>query len=198
PFEEAIHEKIIRAYIASGETHKALEHYNYVTNLFYRELGVKISPEIRALYQGIQIINDAELNIAAVKKTLTECPDTNSPYICEYEVFKNIYRLESRHLIRSGKSVYVLLASVSYENGSVPKPPVLTGSMDRLLKSITYSLRRSDVVARFSQSQYIIMLRSLTYENGLDVIGRINRTFKKNNNNPRIKIEITSEMMEPA
>ena len=199
PFEESIHEKIIRAYIAIGDTHKALDHYNYVTNLFYRELGVKISSEIRALYhQIIQTVNDIELNIAVVKNELTESPSISAPYICEYEVFKNIYRLECRNLIRSGRAVYIMLASISYENGSIPKPPALTNAMDKLIKSITYSLRRSDVVARFSRSQYIILLRSLTYENGMDIIARINKYFKKSNNSPKIKIEITSEMLEPV
>ncbi|MCL2677969.1 MAG: hypothetical protein FWE85_02825 [Clostridiales bacterium] len=199
PFEEVVHEKIIRAYIAVGDTHKALDHYNYVTNLFYRELGVKISNEIRALYhQIIQTVNDVELNINIVKNDLTESLGMSAPYICEYEVFKNIYRMECRNLVRSGKSIYIMLASISYENGTVPKPPVLTSCMDKLLKSITYSLRRSDVVARFSRSQYIILLRSLTYENGLEIISRISKFFSKSNNNPRIKIDITSEMMEPA
>ena len=55
-FDESVHSALIKAYIALGHQQKALSHYEYVTDLFYRELGVRPSDNLRNLYREI-IIN---------------------------------------------------------------------------------------------------------------------------------------------
>ena len=57
--------------------------------------------------------------------------------------------------------------------------------MDKVKSAIQSSLRRGDVAALFSPSQYVLMLPTLTFENGQMVMERIIRRFKKDN--PRLQ-----------
>ena len=51
-FDEKLHEQLILAFYNVGWQQKALEHYDYITNLFYRELGSRY-PTGCALSTGI-------------------------------------------------------------------------------------------------------------------------------------------------
>ena len=72
-FDESVHSALIKAYIALGHQQKALSHYEYVTNLFYRELGVRPSDNLRNLYREIiKTVNHVEHDLEIVKEDLRE------------------------------------------------------------------------------------------------------------------------------
>lgn len=51
--------------IHQGKQQQALSHYNYVTDLFYRELGVSPSEPLRNLYREIsKTVNSVETDPA--------------------------------------------------------------------------------------------------------------------------------------
>lgn len=198
-FEESFHEALILAQIALGNQQRAMAHYDYVTNLFYRELGVKPSDRLRSLYR--EIIKNAqhvETDLEIIKEDLREASLAYGAFFCEYEVFKNIYRLEARAAERTGQSVFLLLLTVSDLDGQIPGVKLLNNSMDRLQDCLLHSLRRNDVVARFSPTQFVVMLSSLTFENSLMVQDRILGRFKREN--PRIAVRIHSKLqpMDPV
>ena len=51
--------------------------------------------------------------------------------------------------------------------------------MELLGRMIRGSLRAGDVVARYSLTQYIVLLPACSYESGAAVANRIRRNFKK-------------------
>ena len=59
------------------------------------------------------------------------------------------------------------------------KPEIQARAMERLKGVINHSLRSSDAFSRYSVSQYIILLPSVTYENGEQVMRRIMSAFNK-------------------
>ena len=70
-------------------------------------------------------------------------------------------------------------------------------SMERLLETLKGSLRRGDVVARFSATQYVLMLYTLAYENGEMVLERISRRYAANYRNPRVRLNTTLQPLDP-
>ena len=197
-FEESFHEALILAQIAMGNQQRAMAHYEHVTSLFYRELGVKPSERLRNLYREIiKNVQHVETDLEIIKEDLREAPLAYGAFFCEYEVFKNIYRLEARAAERTGQSVFLLLLTVTDTQGQIPAIKLLNNSMDRLRDCLLHSLRRNDVVSRFSATQFVVMLSSLTFENSLMVQDRILGRFKREN--PRIAVRIHPKLqpMDP-
>ena len=72
PFEETLHKNLTSAYLCTGQNNKALLHYQYVTELFYRKLGVNISENLRDLYRQItKTVHKSELDLMPVHITAT-------------------------------------------------------------------------------------------------------------------------------
>lgn len=189
PFEESIHKILTYAYISTGQNNKALKHYNYVTDLFYRELGIDISSSLRGLYkQIINSINQVEMNLSIIKEDLKEAYAGQRAYFCDYEVFKNLYRVQARSLMRTGQSIYVSLISVLDSTGAIPQDGTAIPAMNLLKEDILASLRRGDTVAAYSSTQFIIMLPLVTYENAEMVMRRVIKRFENDFKKKDIKL----------
>jgi len=177
-YDENLHEQLIRAYLSVGDYSKALTHYEYVTNLFYRELGVRLSQNIRDLYREIlKTTNDVEFDLSVICDDLQEAVGSEGAFFCEYEIFRNIYRLESRAIQRTGESLYLMLITVCGRDGMIPPQRLLVKAMDKLKKVLLNSLRKNDVVSMYSRSQFVVLLYSLTYENAEMIKNRLERNF---------------------
>ncbi|WP_312645603.1 BTAD domain-containing putative transcriptional regulator [Hydrogenoanaerobacterium sp.] len=199
PFEEPVHQSLIHAWVMLGNSQKALAHYEYVTQLFYRELGVKPSEHLRSAYRDIiKTVSHVETDIEIIKEDLREASQTTGAFYCEYEVFKNMYQLEARSTSRTGRTVFIALLTVTTENQQTPDIKLLNFGMERLLETICNSLRRGDVIARFSATQYVLMLPSLTYENGQMVLKRIIKQFKKSNSHVPLVICSNLQPLDPV
>ncbi|NLU32008.1 MAG: hypothetical protein GXX04_05245 [Clostridiaceae bacterium] len=191
PYEETLHEYLLKSLISSGKKSRALEHYNFISKKFYKDLGVKLSDSIRCLYK--ELINDlksSETDISTIKEEMCD-PESKGAFLCDYEIFKNIYRLESRTAERAGQSVFLCLLTMR-STVEISRNDVIIIAMDKLEKVIVSSLRKGDVVSRFSPTQFILLL-PLSYENGEKVIARILDRFRSEYKNPLIKIDTNLE-----
>lgn len=198
PFEEAVHRLLIYALAKQGKNTAALEHYNHVTDLFYRELGVKPSEEMRNLYRRIlKSVNSVETDLSIIKEDLREHSQTEGAFCCDYEVFRNMYRIEARSAARTGQSMFVGLLTATNDRQEVPDVKTLSGIMDKLLQIIRKKLRRGDVVARFSATQYVLMLPTLTFENGEMVLERICRAFAREYSKGTVHIQANLQPLDP-
>lgn len=199
PFEERAHLCLIHALVRQNKQSAALEHYNYVTDLFYRELGVKPSEAMRDLYREIlKTVNSVETDLGIIKENLREHSQAQSAFYCDYEVFKNLYRLEARAAARTGQSIFIALFTLTDLRSNIPETKVLGTVMDQLLSTIRTSLRRGDVVSRFSTTQYVLMLPALTFENGQMVMDRITRRFWQEHKGAPVKIHTTLQPLDPV
>lgn len=192
-FDEPIHEALIHAWIMQGNSQKALSHYEYVTDLFYRELGVKPSERLRNTYREIiKTVSHVETDLEVIKEDLREASQAKGAFYCEYEIFKNMYQLEARSTARTSRAVFIALLTLTTEDKQTPDKKLLHSGMEMLLDTIRSNLRRGDVFSRFSATQYVLMLPSLTYENGQMVLKRIIKSFKKEH--PRIPLVICTNL----
>ena len=176
PYEESLYFHLIRALIDLGRHQTALTVYKDMTNLFYREFGITPSENLTSLYRDIiKSIHTVETDLGVIKQNLREAEE----HAGAYEVFKDIYRLEVRAAARSGESVFLCLITLDAAASTDVPPKLLSTNMDRLSESIRLSLRRGDVYTKYSVSQFLLMLPTLTYENSEMVISRIIRRFRK-------------------
>ena len=85
-------------------------------------------------------------------------------YLCDMEVFRQLYNLESRILERSGQAVYVAVITIATPTHMLPDSRTLNEAMILLRQVTVDSLRRGDVISQYSQSQLVLLLTTLTLE----------------------------------
>jgi DNA-binding SARP family transcriptional activator len=194
PYDEQIHCSLFQALVATGAQLSAMQHYDYVTELFFSQFGVSPSDQLTALYKEIfKTCNSTELDLGIIKDNLRESSLRPGAFYCEYEVFKDIYRLEARAAVRTGQVTYICLITIIDPFGKPLSAKTISVSMDRLKETIASSLRRGDVFTRYSVSQYLIMLQSASYEKSEMVIKRIYRNYKKSY--PKSKVDLHFKML---
>lgn len=199
PYEELPHKYVILALAKQNNHAAALSHYQHVTEVFYRELGVKPSEDMRSLYREInKSINNVESDLEIIKDDLAERSLTNDAYYCDYEVFKNLYRVEARSAARSGQSVFIGLFTITDAKGQVPELQVISKTMDALLRCVKKSLRSGDIVSRFSATQFVLMFPSITAGTGQNILDRTVGIFERESGIKGIKIHTTVKAINPT
>ncbi len=198
PYDEVLHQYLIRAFLQNGNQQTALNHYERVTDLFFNRFGITPSEEFTALYREIKKNRlNAEMDLNVIKGTIKEKGEAAGAFYCEYEFFKEIYRLEARAAERTGQAAYLCLISVTDSQNLQPNQKVLVSAMAKLQITIQTSLRRGDVFTRFSSSQYLILLPTTNYENGEMVLTRIAKKFRRDNPKAPITLRHKLQPLEP-
>ena len=180
PFDESLYYNLILGLIKTGNPQAALSEYRKMCALFYREFGVNPSGETMKLYREIvKTSKKIETDLNIIKEDMVEDVEGNGAFFCEYEMFKDIYRLELRSKPRTGETIYLCLFTLASPDGGIPSVKLLNSFMDKLQVCIKENLRNNDVFAQYSVSQYIALLALTNFENAGAAIKRIERAFHK-------------------
>lgn len=199
PYEEHIHRALLYAYSKTGQPKKVMEHYKYMTQAFYKEFGVSLSPETVKLYKNIvKVMHNIELDLMAIKEDLRETSKLEGAFYCDYDVFKNIYRLQARSILRTGHPVQIGLITFTDQEEDDFRPEVICQVMAEFKECIMPILRKGDVVSAYSSTQLVIMLPMTTYENGKKVFERIISNFEQKTKRMDIKINTVLNQVDPV
>lgn len=189
PLDERISCALLRALIRQGKDTAALSQYENTTELLYRSLGVRPSEELQAVYREIMASQQAlETDLEIIQGQLRETARRTGAFVCEYGFFREIYRLESRRSARNGTCIHVALVTVTNTDGSMPPLEALNATMERLQSTLTESLRRGDVVSRYSAAQYVILLSGANFEDSMMVMERVFSNFRAKYRTIRLKL----------
>lgn len=198
PYEEELHISLISALMALGQQEQALAHYSHVTELFMSRFGVSPSRELMAQYKEIMRSSKSrELDLRLIREDLSERERVDGAFFCEYEFFKDVYRLYAREAARNGAVVCIALLTVmggAKENLRQKKRNL---AMDRLKETLVACLRRGDVCTRYSVDQFLLMLPTASYENAEMIMDRICRKFRQEYAHMNILLHFSILPMEP-
>jgi len=196
-FEETVHENLILSLSRQGHQNKAIAHYNFVSNLLLNELGVQPSASLRNLYRQIaKTVQSVEIDLGIIQQDLREIEPPDGAFYCEYEIFKSVYQVLARTVPRSDQSVFVVLFTVTDEKGNMPVSEFLKKALTALFHSIQKNTRRCDVFARFSASQYVLLLATNSIENCNIVLERVSEMYKKSCNIPEVEVHTNVQYLE--
>lgn len=197
-YDEKIHYNMIYALYKAGKQQAAKEQYERVMNLFYDNFGINPSKELTDLYKEIIKEEKAtESDLGIIQDDLREVEADRSAYLCDYSVFQHVYRIEARSTARSGASIFLLLMTIDTPE-KTSSQSLLTNAMSKMAKVIGGCLRSGDVFSRFSVNQYIIMLPTANYENGVMIGDRIMTAFAKTKPKLNVKLSFTLKHLDPA
>lgn len=199
PYDESFYYYQIKALVDSGNQRSAMAEYEKMNELFFSKFGVTPSDELKALYrQIVKSSNAMEIDLGVIKEHLRESSLTDGAFYCEYEFFKDVYRIEARSASRTGSTIHLGLVTMSDLNGEQLSQRKLNLNMGKLQDLIQSSLRRGDVYAKYSVSQFIIMLPYANYENSCMVLERIIKRFQRENSHSPAVLRYSVQPLEPV
>ena len=178
PYQEDLYEHLMRGLLRTGDMKGTMSVYEEMSELLFAHFGVMPSETLRTLYrQATRTVNDRTLTMDEVCSQLEEPAPHGGAMVCEYDFFKILYRAEARSIARNGHSANIWLLSVSGKDGEMLARRSLDPAMNNLQVLVQNNLRRGDVIARCSISQYIILLPQANYENSRMVADRLVSAF---------------------
>ena len=198
PFEEDFHRALLAEYGQVGRYEKAVAHYQRISHQFFEELGVTLTAETTAVYKEIiRHMHNIELSLSAIQDDLREVYERPGAFLCDYDIFKNIYRLEARSMQRTGYSFHIVLITFSDSEGNPPPTEVMRKVMKEFQEIVANNLRRGDVIAPYSATQLVVMLPGTTLDNSHRVVKRLLSLYQKENSASDIRVSIRIATVGP-
>ncbi len=178
PLDSKLNLELMTALMKLGKNKEAMDQYELTTDMHYTYLGLRPSEEILSFYKTlIRTERTSEADIREICNDLLEGDDAKGAFVCEYAIFKDIYRLQMRNLKRLGNSMLLVLVTVSPVNGQKYDNLMLDKLMRQLLSTLLQALRKGDTISRYSPTQFAILLSSVNFDTGRKVMERVKSTF---------------------
>lgn len=198
PYAEEFYLHWMRALLRLDRRQEVVAIYESASDLFLRNFGIMPSDALRALYrEARRATNEHTVTIGTVLDQLREPPDGGGALVCEYDVFKNIYHSLARSVLRSGDTVHLALLSLRSQKGPQLSRRSLDRAMENLRELLRKSLRRGDVAARCSVSQFVLLLPQANYENSHMVCDRLTRSFARQYPHSPAELHVSIHPLEP-
>ena len=202
PLDEDIHCLLLMAFHGQKKYDMVMDQYEKAKRLFYGNMGIQVPEKLRNTFREIMSENGEELtDIGNLLEEAREHEPPKHVFFCDYQIFRQIYRIDSRRVERLGIDEFVVLFTLRRRNNIQRITGMTSGlieGMDILEHSISNSLRIGDVAAKYSPTQILVLLPMCTYEAGVKVAKRVQRIFRKNIGNKKLELDYElAELLAP-
>lgn len=181
PYEEDLAMMYIECLYRTKRIKEATDAYEAVSAILLNDLGIGPSEQMKALYKEITGgLQEVAESAADVRRKMAEEEYEKGAFYCNSEVFTNLYQFVVRHMERSGKSVFLILCTITGPDGAPPESGEhMKAVTRRFQEAVKLSLRRGDAYTRYSPSQFLLMLMEINQENCNIVTERLRAHFYK-------------------
>lgn len=179
PYRENFYLLYIRALVKLGRIAEAINSYKKCAQILKEELDVFPGQELKNEYHRIKLQRDLidelgdDINFDSIK--------VKGALICDIDVFKQIYELESRHVKRRGDEFIFIKIDFSGIKLNI--------SLTEAAEKAAESLRSCDVVSAYNKKLYLI-LRDINLINSGIIMQRFNEFCEKLGLNRKPSIDI--------
>lgn len=173
-----IHELKLVAYDRLDMPAVAMSYYHKIIDMYYSKLGIKISTKMEEIYQVIlEKATKNPVNVDDLEREMCEDHTGDGTYYCDFDVFKNIYRINARAAKRSTRARYLILMTLTDESGQLAQRRMEEES--ELLRAIIYQdLRKNDIFSKCNTAQYAIIVSTPKLEGAQKAIDRILKKYE--------------------
>lgn len=200
--DEELHCYYIMALIKGNKYDLAMKRFEEAAKILYDALGVRNSAKLQDVQKELLKMskgNEAE-SLETIHDDMVEEEDSVGVYFCGYPVFREIYRLEVRKNSRLGEAEYIVLFTVEINDGVKADNEkmerfIIEQGMSKLKNTLGKVLRIGDVAARYSDSQYIVLLPTCTYESSILVAKRVLEHFAASDKSRKVRIKTDFEQL---
>ncbi|MDD4717080.1 MAG: BTAD domain-containing putative transcriptional regulator [Eubacteriales bacterium] len=180
-FNVPIHVEYLKALLQMDNVRAALSHYEEATSRLYTNAGISPSPVMMSIYKTIkQNKSTSQFSFNEINKNLLETMKTAGALVCDTKTFSFIYNLEKNRDIRFDQSVYLVLLSFIHKDGTIANEGLLNMEMDKLEEILVNTLRGTDLISKWSTSQYLILLYRTKSEHIDNIFKRVEERYTSN------------------
>ena len=157
-----------------NQVQDAMAEYRRVTRQSMKELGENPSEQMKACYEELsQAGRTVRFNLDVIHNELVKDEAAaEGPYMCDYPAFREIYNIQINNLERLGSTMF--LGVIMLE---APNNIRLAAAMAGLQEILSSCLRKGDIVTRFKDNMFSMLLPTVNYATGGTVMERIEHIF---------------------
>jgi hypothetical protein len=117
------------------------------------------------------------MDVSDIQEEIRARDEAEGAFFCNPESFRQLYKLEERRLERTGQTVFLNCLTITTRNHRLPTQQELDAAMRQLGVSLKQSLRRGDIVCRWNEAQYLVLLSSVDFKQDQKVLERVTNDF---------------------
>lgn len=178
----------MQALISLGQPEQAIKIYEVFKEQLFREFEVEPSEKVKKLYKLASDLRKKNLDVKDIFELVSTDGEEQMAFLCTFEVFHNIVKLERRHMIRSGQTSSLVVVSIDGQN-------IPSTDTRRLEQVLLKGLRVGDAIARLEIGSYILMLTGANEENAYKVMERLVNSYHTKYSNSNVMLKYTIETL---
>lgn len=178
PYDESVHAGYIRALNKMQRSHEAHAHYWQMHQMYTENLGMPLPDMLQELSVEMGAADasiDNDINV--IRKELLQGAKLSEKELCGYPVFAEIYRIYMRTVAEGRGAACLAMAKIVPDRKRRAQEGELDETMAGLLDILISSLRKGDLITRYSASQYAILMECAGMEIAALVMERIEALF---------------------
>lgn len=196
PWNEEIQCLLMQAYLDAGYRQKAIEHYHLIRRDFDNDLKL---PKTKSLYAQMMAENHTvDFDFTALQEALRGSDSEVGAFFCSFDIFRNIYELQTRVLMREGRHLYIGLLSLSRPDGLDFGKDELHQVVEAVKETLVVGLRRGDVVSQYAENQFVMMLPLRDESYGKLVIERLKGNYQVHYPGQFVNWNVRFSRVEPS
>jgi len=175
PFEEHFHYILLETFLKRGYRHKARQHYALVQTLFSQQ-GVEFFPE---LGKRLNESNSSHsrfakgiFNLDQIKKEIYLNNSCKEVKIISAQLFHDFAEYLYKFSQRYEEKLYLASVAVEFSHNDVTEADE-EYHINSLLKIFQKNLRSYDIICKWTDQQYLILLSSIQERKVIDILERI-------------------------
>ena len=178
-FDSKLNLHLMTSLLELGMKNEAMSHYNYTVNLHYTQLGVTPSTEILSFYKDlVKVEHDSNASLDIICRDLQSEEEDNAAFVCDYSIFKDIYKLNMRNLERLNITIFLgLITILPADKKEHTDLLLLDKIMEMFLDTLKHNLRKGDTISRYGPSQFAILLPAINHKTGTIAMERVKKAF---------------------
>ena len=194
PAAEEFSVSLMRALIRSRNPEKALEHYEYIRQLYRDSYGVAPSEELEMMKSvAVRERYGSETEEAKIVEFLFRADTESGAVYCDNNVFREITKLRMRDMSRTHTPCQLIIFRLKNDDIPMEKRTVY---MRRLESALQNGLRSGDPYTRLGSGRLLVLLTGATTENAYRVIDRVLDRLRKEY--PRSGASYATKVMDLA
>ena len=154
---------------------------------FWSEQGRETDAELEMI--------DTDADLSSIHRMISMEQDKGAFHV-EYDDFKKLYDFSMRCVARNGRNVQTLLFTLSAGGAAINK--TLDDIMEVLKQAVISTLRASDTGAKYSCSQYIVLLMDTDVESGKKAAERVIDKFYRESMLSEAEIKVSYDIQSLA
>ncbi len=158
-----------------GRFAEALALYKAAARFCRESLGIAVPPHLEEAYRNLREKSGAE----AAEEDAAGGNGFEGAYYCGYDSFIDVYRVLSRNFARIGRTVMLMICTISEPEGIKRKRAEKKAITDAMRIALQRSVRSGDAYTSSGESQFLVLLAGMNPDGCENIYTHILRSFKE-------------------